>query len=105
MKKTATYKSDDPYELIIRQAVSAVDGRTIAEAESLARKALAVDYSRPEAFNILGIVMEFRHEREQAQHYYRAALSLNPAYDPARNNLDRLTGLRNTGVWDLGAAQ
>jgi Flp pilus assembly protein TadD len=90
------------YRQCIAEAVLAVRSDHADEGEVCLRRALALDYSRPEAFNTIGILMEIRGKSLQAQNYYRAALSLDPTYKPARNNLDRTVGLREINVWDLG---
>ncbi len=59
------------------------------------RKALFIDPGRPEAFNLLGALMEIRGDRIEAQKNYRAALSLDPSYEPAIKNLHRST----SGKW------
>jgi CheY-like chemotaxis protein len=59
------------------------------------RKAIFIDPGRPEAFNLLGALMEIRGDRAEAQKNYRAALSLDPSYEPAINNLHRST----SGKW------
>jgi len=59
------------------------------------RKAIFIDPGRPEAFNLLGALMEIRGDRVEAQKNYRAALSLDPSYEPAINNLHRST----SGKW------
>ena len=58
------------------------------------RKAISLDPSRPEAFNLLGTLMELRGDRDEAQKNYRAALSLDPSYRPAIENLERSTSWR-----------
>jgi DNA-binding response OmpR family regulator len=58
------------------------------------RKAISLDPSRPEAFNLLGALMEIRGDRIEAQKNYRAALSLDPSYEPAIKNLQRSTNFR-----------
>jgi len=55
------------------------------------RKAIFLDPTRPEAFNLLGALMEIRGDRLEAQKNYRAALSLDPSYAPAIKNLQRST--------------
>jgi DNA-binding response OmpR family regulator len=59
------------------------------------RKAVFIDPGRPEAFNLLGALMEIQGDRAGAQKNYRAALSLDPSYEPAIQNLHRST----TGKW------
>ena len=58
------------------------------------RKAISLDPGRPEAFNLLGALMEVRGDRLEAQKNYRAALSLDPSYQPAIKNLQRSTDMR-----------
>ena len=58
------------------------------------RKAISLDPGRPEAFNLLGALMEIRGDRIEAQKNYRAALSLDPSYQPAIKNLQRSTDVR-----------
>ena len=68
------------------------------------RKAISLDPSRPEAFNLLGALMEIRGDRDEAQKNYRAALSLDPSYKPAIENLQRSTSWqpRQKGLVFLG---
>ena len=61
------------------------------------RKAISLDPGRPEAFNLLGALMEIQGDRIEAQKNYRAALSLDPSYEPAIKNLQRST----SGRWRL----
>jgi DNA-binding response OmpR family regulator len=55
------------------------------------RKAIYHDPGRPEAFNLLGALMEIRGDRLEAQKNYRTALTLDPSYEPAIKNLSRST--------------
>jgi len=61
------------------------------------RKAISLDPGRPEAFNLLGALMEIQGDRIEAQKNYRAALSLDPSYEPSIKNLQRST----EGRWRL----
>lgn len=67
-------------------------------------KAISHDPGRPEAFNLLGILEELKGNREEAQRHYRAALSLDPSYQPAMTNLQRSTDRRwkFSGGFNLG---
>ena len=58
-------------------------------AEEHLRTALSLEV-RPEVLNLMGAVEEMRGNRSEAEKHYRAALSLDPAYEPARFNLERL---------------
>jgi DNA-binding response OmpR family regulator len=62
-----------------------------------ARKAISLDHTRPEAFNLLGALMEIRHNVLEAHKYYRAALELDPTYKPAMDNLNRSTKWHRQG--------
>lgn len=72
-------------------AWQALSGRQLDVATAHARRALALDGSRPEPFNLLGMIAQLRNDVGQAQSYYRTALALNSHYDPARQNLSMLT--------------
>jgi len=48
----------------------------------------------PEAFNLLGLLMEVKGDMLAAQRMYRAALSLDPTYEPARENLANTTEVK-----------
>lgn len=56
-----------------------------------AHTAISIDPERPEAFNLLGAILDMGGDRGNAQMYYRAALSLDPSYVPAQKNLSRST--------------
>jgi DNA-binding response OmpR family regulator len=57
-------------------------------------RGISIDPGRPEAFNLLGALMEMKGDRIEAQKNYRAALSLDPSYQPAINNLHRSTAAK-----------
>ena len=75
---------------------SSLSARQLDVAMAHARRALAIDGSRPEPFNLLGMVAQLRGDVPQAQSYYRTALALNSHYDPARQNLSMLAPLAPT---------
>jgi DNA-binding NtrC family response regulator len=52
-----------------------------------AKKAISLYPSRPEAFNLLGLVQEMLGHHEEAMKHYRVALDLDPAYEPAWQNM------------------
>jgi DNA-binding response OmpR family regulator len=84
-QKVADYGSS------IELAKKSIGNRHFDAAVEHVRKALSLDPGRPEAFNLLGALMEVRGDRIEAQKNYRAALSLDPSYAPAIKNLDRST--------------
>ena len=60
------------------------------------RRAISLDPGRPEAFNLLGALMEIQGDRIEAQKNYRAALSLDPSYEPSIFNLQRSSSGRRS---------
>lgn len=53
------------------------------------KQAIGLDPSRPEAFNLFGVLHELTGSRTDAMKYYRVALDLDPTYKPASQNLTR----------------
>jgi len=88
------------YATYIELSKRSIGQRLFDAAVEHVRKAVSLDPARPEAFNLLGVLMEIRHHRPEAQEQYRAALALDPTYEPARLNLRRLTH----GKWGEGLA-
>lgn len=71
------------------------------------RKALFLDHTKPNAYNLMGIVMELKRDFDQARKHYRAAVSIDPTYQPAMKNLERVTSWRKSGTifWGLEAGE
>jgi DNA-binding response OmpR family regulator len=84
-KKVADYAS------FIELAKKSIGQRHFDAAVEHVRKAISLDPTRPEAFNLLGVLMEVHRDYVEAQEQYRAALALDATYEPARKNLNRLT--------------
>lgn len=82
------------YTSSIELAKRCIGDRHFDAAIEHVRKAISLDPARPEAFNLLGALMEIRGDRLEAQKNYRAALSLDPSYEPAIKNLQRSTDMR-----------
>ncbi len=79
------------YTSYIELAKKCIGDRHFDAAIEHMRKAIFIDPGRPEAFNLLGALMEIRGDRLEAQKNYRTALSLDPSYEPAIKNLHRST--------------
>jgi two-component system, OmpR family, alkaline phosphatase synthesis response regulator PhoP len=82
------------YSSYIEFAKKCIGDRRFEPAVESVRKAIFTDPGRPEAFNLLGALMEIQGDRLEAQKNYRAALSLDPSYEPAIKNLNRSTDSR-----------
>jgi DNA-binding response OmpR family regulator len=79
------------YTSCIEFAKRCIGARHFDAAIEHMRKAIFIDPGRPEAFNLLGALMEIQGDRFEAQNNYRTALSLDPSYEPAIKNLHRST--------------
>jgi len=79
------------YGTSIELAKRSIGNRLFDAAIEHVRRAIFLDPTRPEAFNLLGALLETQGDRSEAQKNYRAALSLDPSYAPAIKNLQRST--------------
>jgi DNA-binding response OmpR family regulator len=97
-QKVADYASS------IELAKKSISDRHFDAAAEHVRKGISLDPVRPEAFNLLGVIMEIQGDRVEAQKNYRAALSLDPSYEAAIKNLQRSTEAtwKRKGQIDLG---
>lgn len=77
------------YKSAIEGAKKNITLRNFEAARKILDKAIALKTSRPEAFNLLGAITEIMGDIPGAQKFYRAAISLDPLYDPAKKNLSR----------------
>ena len=81
------------YVSCIELAKKCITNHRFEAAGTHLRKAVATDPSRPEAFNLLGAILEIQgaHPSEALRNYH-AALSLDASYAPARKNMERIAG-------------
>lgn len=79
------------YAGFIELAKRFVNERRFEVAAEHVRKAMSLDPSRPEAFNFLGALQEVQGHNLDAQKHYRTALSLDPTFKAAQDNLYRIT--------------
>ncbi|MBI5586192.1 MAG: response regulator [Deltaproteobacteria bacterium] len=91
------------YQTLIEKAGKGIREGTFEAAGETARRAIALDPGRPEAYNLLGALLEIKHDRLEAQKFYRAALEIDPTYRPAGANLERITLRRRLDPVDLGS--
>lgn len=77
------------YAHCLAEARRAIAENQLATATAYIRKAVGLDPTRPEAFNLLGAAVHRSGHRYKAQDYFRAALALDPTYRPAHENLGR----------------
>jgi DNA-binding response OmpR family regulator len=98
-RETLDEQKSSDFSSRIELAKRCIGDRHFAAAVEHVRNAIFFDPGRPEAFNLLGALMEIQGDRLEAQKNYRAALSLDPSYKPAAENLRRSTdwGARQKG--------
>ncbi len=78
----------DNYLDLARKSIAA---RKFSAAFVYVHKAMFVNASRPEAFNLLGGLYEVRDQRKEAVTNYQVARKIDPTYAPAQQNLERAT--------------
>lgn len=74
----------------LERAKGAFQRGNLKLAEEALRSAIQANPSNVEALTLTGLLFEARGNRMEAQKYYRAALSFDPGYAPARKNLERV---------------
>lgn len=80
----------------LNMAKAEINNHNYDSAIDLLKKAASIDPEKPDPFNLLGIIYEMRNNQPEAMKMYRTALSLDPTYRPANENLDR-AGDMNSG--------
>ena len=101
-RETLDAQQATDYESLFELAKRSITDRNFDAAMEYIKKAIAIDASRPEAFNLSGCLFEIRGDRLAAQKNYRVALSLDPSYQPAQKNLSRSTRSTSEGSITLG---
>ena len=86
-KLIAAQASD--YEGHLELTKHCINDRYFEAAAEHARRAIGADPTRPEAFNLLGVLFELAGNHEAAMKQYRVAIDLDPTYRPAWQNLNR----------------
>ncbi|GAB6138262.1 sigma-54-dependent transcriptional regulator [Halanaerobaculum tunisiense] len=77
------------YQDYLHYAKSCINNQDLDKGYEYLKKAVSLDTSKPEAFNLLGVILELEDQDLEAQKKYRAALALDPSYKPAQENLER----------------
>jgi K+ transport systems, NAD-binding component len=90
------------YPSLIELTKRCISNQEFPAACETVRKAIAADPAHPEAYNLLGVLLEIKGGRLEAQKFYRAALDMDPTFKSAWANLDRTTSWHKLGKIDLG---
>ena len=75
------------YDTHLARARELIREGHVSSAEEHVAHAIHADRSRPDAYNLAGVVALLRGDRPAAQRQWRIALTHDPAYHPARRNL------------------
>ena len=78
----------DERKALCNKARTLIKNRELAECEKLLCDAMGKYPHRPEPNNLWGILLEKLGDHILAMKHFRAAWALDPAYRPARQNLD-----------------
>jgi DNA-binding response OmpR family regulator len=95
-------KNAADYGSLIELTKRHITDREFSAARESARKAIATDPAHPEAYNLLGALLEIKGDWLEAQRFYRAALDIDPTFKSAKANLERTTSWSKFGRIDLG---
>jgi DNA-binding NtrC family response regulator len=90
------------YAEYIELAKKCIEQHQFDAAQEYLARAVAADATKPEALNLLGVLLEMNGNKIDAQKNYRAALALDPTYKPADANLRRSAGLESGRPFDSG---
>lgn len=77
------------YESHLKLIKRCMNDRHFEAAMAHARQAVGTDPTRPEAFNLMGVLYEVTGNTVEAMKNYRVAIDLDPTYEPAWQNLNR----------------
>ncbi|PZD72825.1 Nitrogen regulation protein NR(I) [Acaryochloris thomasi RCC1774] len=84
-------QEEQDYGAMVELAKYQASERQFEVAIAQTKKAIGSDPSRPEAFDLLGMLQETLGDRLEALKNYRVAIDLDPTFESAKQNLDRAT--------------
>ncbi len=90
-ESTSEKESISKYESCLKAAKNEARKREFEGAIAQTKKAIGIDPSRPEAFNLLGMLQETTGNPLEGIKNYRVATELDFSYQPAKDNLSRAT--------------
>ena len=91
------------FDDFMEYAKNCILNKDFDKAEIYLKKAIAENMDSAEPHNLLGVLIESKGDNLLAAKHYRAALDLDPTYQPAQKNLERISQFRYSkeGI-DLG---
>lgn len=84
-------KLDADYDTLLKTAQDYLNRQDYSQATGFLKEALRCNPDRPEALTLIGEIEEYLGKRLDALKKYRAAINLDPTYEPAKQNLHRAT--------------
>lgn len=90
-RETVSAKEESEYHTALELARHFTSIRQFDKAMAQVKKAIGLEPNQAEAFNLLGELQEAMGEIQEAQKSYRAANDLDRTYQPAKDNLARIT--------------
>jgi DNA-binding NtrC family response regulator len=94
-RQQLSYEQSIRYESLMQLAKLEVASRNYSKAREKVLAALEAKPDSPEAYNYLGAMEEILGNLSQALKAYQTAQGLDPSYEPARDNLNRIRSLDN----------
>ncbi len=93
--------SETPQELTVLCGTvkELVKQNKFQESEALIKEAMERFPHAPEPHNLFGLLFEMQGDHPAAMKHFRAACALDPAYVPARHNLDLFGSFYPKGKW------
>lgn len=79
----------EDYASCLQYAKKCIIIKDFEEAKKYLMKSLSYDTDKPEIYNLLGVLREYKGDIHDAQKYYRMALCIDYTYEPANKNLER----------------
>lgn len=96
-------EAEDSFEAVLGKARRSLEENKADQAMVFISQAIVISPDRPEVFNLIGAIKEMRGEIDAARRMYRVAVTIEPSYGPARQNLERTCGWRYDAAGiDLG---
>ncbi|MGE5552195.1 MAG: response regulator [Bacteroidota bacterium] len=90
-KAAVQLETGEDFDRCLAEARDLVAKGSPGDANQYLRRAINLNPERPEPFNLLGASAEHQGDMDGARRMYRVALALDPSYEPAVRNLDRVS--------------
>ncbi|MDD3362950.1 MAG: hypothetical protein PHW34_14890 [Hespellia sp.] len=92
----------EEYNLLINEVKNDISRARYDEGENKVALAMQTNPHSAIPHNLMGILLEKEHDHTQAMKHFRAAYALDPAYVPARSNLEQCGRFYATGTCCYG---